>query len=69
MDGDRPRVYGTDPPHHSSSGSGGPFAAEATYDVLSNVPADAGEAGGDSGVFIAIGEPQWLSFDSNANSF
>jgi hypothetical protein len=53
--------------HHSSSGSQGPFAAEATYDVLSTVPADAGQAGGDSGVLIAIDEPQLLSFDSNGN--
>jgi hypothetical protein len=34
---------------------------------MSTVPADAGQAGGDSGVLIAI-EPQELSFDSNGNA-
>lgn len=52
--------------HHSSSGSQGPFAAGVTYDVVSTVPADAGQAAGDSGVLIAI-EPQSLSFDANGN--
>jgi hypothetical protein len=52
--------------HHSSSGSPGPFAAGVTYDVLSTVPADGGQGGGDAGILIAI-EPQELSFDSNGD--
>lgn len=52
--------------HHSSGESQGAFAAGVTYDVLSIVPADAGQAGGDSGGLIEI-EPEPLSFDSSGN--